>query len=317
MTPDEKYQDIVNSRKAATEDKQPETEKKPEDENPSGVKADPPATEDKNPEPEKKPEGDRKPEGYPKEKGEGDKKPSDADKANHALAELRFKSKKENEGLKQQIADLQKQLAALQPKPQAKTVKDFEKPEDYEKYVRDSFKDELRKEILEEVNSARAKQDEQEGFTKQLREDLEKAFPKEISDKVLNDLYNPESSMSMILTDGRAAPMLEAIKSSSRKADLLALMQARPQMFIDMLNISDESRMKYSVYQLEDRINARYQQLAAKMQSDKAKAEKAASLPTTGTFGVNETGNTGVQGLSAQARVDRYKQELLKGRISR
>lgn len=317
MTPDEKYQEIVNSRKAATEDNKPETDKKPGDDNPSGVKADPPATEDKNPEPENKPEGDRKPEGDPKEKGEGDKKPSDADKANHAMAELRFKSKKENEGLKRQIADLQKQLAELQPKPQAKTSKDFEKPEDYEKYVRDSFKDQLRAEILEEINTTRAQQDAQEGFARQLREDLEKRFPKEVSDKVISDLQNPESTMSAILKDERAKPILDAITSSSRKADLLALMQGAPQMFIDMLDITDETRKKYRVYQLEDQINARYKQLAAKMQSDKAKAEKAASLPTTGTFGVNETGNNGVSGLSAQQRVERYKQELLKGRISR
>lgn len=315
MTADEKYQEIVNSRKAATEDKQPETEKKPEDENPSGVKADPPA-EDKKPETEKQPEGDKKPEGDPKGKGEGDKKPSDADKANHALAELRFKHKKENEGLKQQIADLQKQLAALQPKPQAKTVKDFEKPEDYEKYVRDSFKDELRKEILEEVKATRAMQDEHAGFEKQLREDLEKRFAKEVSDKVMADLHNPESSMSMIITDGRAEPMIEAIKASSRKADLLALMQANPQMFIDMLDLPDR-RKEYEIYKLEDRINARYQQIAAKMQSDKAKAEKAASVPTPGTFGVNETGNKGFSGLSAKARVERYMEEIQKKRISR
>lgn len=310
MTQDEKYQEIVNSRKAATEEKQPETDKKPEDGNPSGVKADPPAIEDKKPESEKKPEGD------PKEKGEGDKKPSDADKANHALAELRFKSKKENEGLKQQIAELQKQLAELQPKPQAKTLKDFEKPEDYEKYIRDKIKEEVFAEVMGQVNSTRAKQDEQEGFTKSLREDLEKTFTKEISDKVLTDLHNPESSMSMILTDNRAEPIVEAIKASSRKADLLALMQAKPQMFIDMLGLPDRKK-EYEIYKLEDQINARYQQIAAKMQSDKAKAEKAASLPTTGTFGVNETGNNGVQGLSAQARVERYKQELLKGRITR
>ena len=219
--------------------------------------------------------------------------------------------------MEQQIANLQKQIAELQPKPQAKTIKDFEKPEDYEKYVYDSIKDRLRAEIMGELNSERAKQDEKQGFEKQLREDLEKTFTKEVSDKVINDLYNPESSLSMILTDERAEPIIDAIKSSSRKADLLALMQAKPQMFIDMLNITDDSRKRYKVYQLEDQINARYQQIAAKMQSDKAKAEKAASLPTTGTFGVNETGNNGISELSAQARVEKLKQEILKGRISR
>ena len=312
MTEEEKYQEIVNSRKSKEAEKQPETQ--PQETNPSGVKTDPPA--EKQPEPDKKPD-DTKPKGDSKNpedgKGDGPAKPSEKEMQEHAFAKMRLKHKKESDELRAQIAELNKKLADMAPNPQAKTRKDFESDEAYEKHIRDSLKDEIRAEIMNEVNASRTKQDELNRNTAKLREDLEGTFGKEISDKVFKDLSDPESEMSMILTDERAKPIVETVNGSSRKADLLALMQARPQIFQTMMDLPP-TKMAYRVYQLEDQIEAKYASLAAKKKDEEKKKAVADSLPTPGAFGTQGNGNDGIQGLSTQQRVNRYKDELLKQR---
>lgn len=312
MTEEEKYQEIVENRKAEAASAEPP---KPDEGNPSGVKTDPPAektaepNETGNDEPPK--DGDGK-----SDKGKDGKapaKPSKAEQQEHALAQLRIKSKRENDALRKEIEDLKRRLAESAPKPAAKTAKDFEKPEEYEKYVRDTMKDELRKEILEEVESKKAAQDDVEQFTAKLREDLEKTFNKEVSDKVFADLNNPESVLSMMITDERAKTVVDAVKASRRRADLLALMQAKPEIFQQIMELP-ERKQEFRIYQLEDQIEAKYAQFAAKQASDQQKKERADSLPNTGTFGTNGNGNEGVSGLSTTARVNRYKEEILKQR---
>ena len=314
MTEDEKYQEIVNSRKASEEKKPEET--KPKDE-PSGVKTDPPA--EKQPEPEKKPyekkpdEGGKQPED---DKGKGPAKPSKPEQEEHALAAMRIKFKRENEALKKEIEELKKAQSANAPKPAAKTRKDFENDEAYEKHVRDSLKEEIRAEIMNEVNAQKAKQDTTETYTAQLRGDLEKTFSKEVADKVFADLNNPDSMMSEIILDERAKPIVEAVQASERRADLLALMQAKPQIFQALLELPAR-KQEFRIYQLEDQIEAQYAKLKAKQAEDKQKQERAASLPSTGTFGVNGNGNDGINGLSTAERVRRYREEELKKRLKR
>lgn len=310
---EEKYQEIVNSRKNKEAEKQPETP--PQETTPSGVKTDPPA--ERQPEPGKKPD-ESKPQGDGKQpedpKGEGTAKPSEKEMQEHAFAKMRLKFKKENEELKARLAQLEKSAVENAPKTQLKTRKDFETDPEYEQYVRDSIADEVRKKVLEEVNSYRAKQDEANKNTAKLREDLEGTFGKEVTNKVLTDLNDPESEMSMILTDERAAPIVEAVKGSGRKADLLALMQAKPQIFQAMMTLPP-TKMAYRVYQLEDQIEAKYSALAAKKKEDEKKKAIADSLPTPGSFGNGGEENKGVSGLSTQQRVDRYKKEYLEQRI--
>lgn len=311
MTEEEKYQEIVNSRKAAAEDKKP-NEAKPQETNPSGVKTDPPA--EKQPEPDKKPD-ESKPQGDGKKpddtKGEGPAKPSEKEMQEHAFAKMRLKFKKENDELKARLAQLEK--GAAEKKPQAKTRKDFESDEAYEKHIRDTLKDELRAEIMAEVNASRAKKDEMDKFTAKLRGDLEGTFGKEVADKVFTDLNDPESEMTALIQDEQAKPIVEAVMGSKRRADLLALMQAKPQIFQSMMDLPPQ-KMAYRVYQLEDQIEARYAALAAKKQDEEKKKAVADSLPTPGAFGTQGNGNNGIQGLSTQQRVNRYKKELLDAR---
>lgn len=313
MTEEEKYQEIVNSRKASEEKKPEDT--KPKDE-PSGVKTDPPA--EKQPEPEKKPDENKPDEGGKQpedDKGKGPAKPSKPEQEEHALAAMRIKFKRENEALKKEIEELKKAQSANAPKPAAKTRKDFENDEAYEKHVRDSLKEEIRAEIMNEVNAQKAKQDESENFTAQLRGDLEKTFSKEVADKVFKDLNNPDSMMSEIILDERAKPIVEAVQSSERRADLLALMQAKPQIFQALLELPAR-KQEFRIYQLEDQIEAQYAKLKAKQAEDKQKQERAESLPSTGTFGVNGNGNDGINGLSTAERVRRYREEILKQRTN-
>ena len=311
MTEEEKYQEIVNSRKASEEKKPEDT--KPKDD-PSGVKTDPPA--EKQPEPGKKPD-ESKPQGDGKkpdeQKGEGPAKPSEKEMQEHAFAKMRLKHKKESDELRAQIAELNKKLADMAPKPQAKTRKDFESDEAYEKHIRDSLKDEIRAEIMKEVNSSRTRQDEKDKFTAKLRGDLETTFGTEVADKVFTDLSDPESEMTALIQDEQAKPIVDAVMGSRRRADLLALMQAKPQIFQSMLELSPQ-KMAYRVFQLEDQIEARYAALAAKKQDEEKKKAVADSLPTPGAFGTQGNGNNGIQGLSTQQRVDRYKKELLDAR---
>ena len=83
MTAEEKYQEIVNSRKAAEGSKPEET--KPQETSPSSVGADLPAD-------EKKPETESKPED--KADGKGEQKPTKSEQEEHAFAAMRFKHKR-------------------------------------------------------------------------------------------------------------------------------------------------------------------------------------------------------------------------------
>lgn len=314
MTPDEKYQEIVNARKASEEQKPDGA--KPQETNPSGVKTDPPAKEKQ--EPEKKPDGNNPEDGKkPEGDGKGDGKPSEDEKKEHAFAKMRLKFSRENEALKKEIEALKKAQADNAPKPQTKTRKDFgDDDAAYEKYLRETIAEEAYQKAKAEFESKKSEQDGKEKFTAKLREDLERSFSKDVADKVFGDLSDPESDMTLIITDERSEPMREAIMESSRRADLLALMQAKPQIFQQILELPPK-RQAYRIYQLEDQIEARYSQLKARQASEQQKKERADSLPNTGTFGQGDNTNKGFSGLSTQQRVDRYMEEYMKQRTKR
>lgn len=300
MTEEEKYQEIVKNREVASG----------VDKDQSGVKTDPPANE--KPGTEEKPKETQQPTGD--DKGKGNANPTDTEKEDHAFAKMRMKFKRENDALRKEIDALKKAYAEKFPREQPKTRKDFETDEEYGQYVRKSMKEEITSELRGELESSRETERERENFTTQIRDQLERTFNKEISDRVVKDLFDPESELSMIITDERANAIAEVVKSSSRRADLLALMQAKPQMFQKMLELPPE-KQKFRMWQLEDEIESRYAQLQARQQAEQQKKERADSLPTAGTFGVNGNGATDISGLSPQQRVERYKSEMRKNGI--
>lgn len=309
MTTEEKYQEIVNNRAAeagAKSDPKPE-----EDKTKSGVKVDPPAEQG----PDSTPSDPNKGKGEGGKVPEAPKEPTLEDKMQHAMAEMRIKHSREMKSLKGENAKLLKELEALKPKPVAKTLKDFDGDEQkYSEHLRATFKEEILEEVRKEQQEGKQGEEERKAFTDKLTRDLD-GIQQGLAAKVLGDLNNPESEMSVIITDERAKPIAEAIRESHRGADMLALMQAKPEIFRQMLELPPR-KMEYRLNQLEDSIDNMYKALEAKKAEEKQKKERAESVPTPGNFGNNGNGNDGISGLSTAARVNRYKEEILKSRTT-
>lgn len=305
MTTEEKYKEIVTAREASS--KQPEDTPKGGDEkaNPQAEKT---VTEEG-----KKPE-EKKPEGQPK--GDGEQNPKQEapkeDPKDHAFAQMRF----ENTQLKKRLKALEDAQKAKptesKPQEKEKTLEDFNgNVAEYGKYIREKITAEVTGNVTKTLTEKQERETAQQDFSRKLKEDLVKSFGQQKADSVLSDLGNPESVMSQILMDEGAKAIAEAIAKSSRKADLLALMQAKPQLFQDMMGL-DARRQEYRIYALEDAIESKYRELASKQKKDEEKKAVADSLPTTGTFGVNGNGTTDISTLSDKDRVARYKAEMLK-----
>lgn len=299
MTTEEKYKEIVESRNVA----------KGADETSSGVKVDPPAEKQEQKaaeEPAKQQAGEQQPEnpGAPEEK----QKPSKEQQMQHEMAAMRF----ENKTLRKEIEELKKQFGqnAKPEPPKAKQRSDFNTDEEYGKYVRDTMKDEVKSELQQEQQDRERSEKEKAEFAEKLTGSLER-LQKGLAEKVFKDLADPASPMHGIVTDERAGEINKILRKSERMADMLALMQAKPQIFQSMLALPAE-KQRYRMYQLEDEIDSMYAKAGAKQQADKEKQERAASLPAPGSFGTHGTGTSDISGLSTEERVNRYKAELRK-----
>lgn len=304
MTEEEKFKAIQEARKVATEQKEEPN---------GGVQVDPPTEDKEEPKPNPTPEEQQPPKEEDKEKGTP---PAEKEsKAEHALAEMRVKNKRVVDGLKGEIAELKKQIAEFtKPKETQKTRQDFQSDEEYGAHLRSQIEKEVTEKVLKELAEKQDSQKSVNDTTEKIRTDLVARFGDEIAKKVCDDMDDPDSEMSLILTDEKGKAIAEAVFESDRRSDLLALMQAQPKIFQDMLTLSPK-RQEFAVYKLEDQINARYAKLQADKKAEEEKKQRAENLPAPGVFGVNGTGNQGISGLSSQARVDKYKAEMRKAGI--
>ena len=304
MTTEEKYKEIVESRKVADG----------ESKEPSGVKVDPPA---ETPTETKPAEATEKQQVADKKEGEEGKDtikkvPTDYEKQQHELASMRFNSKKTEKALLKQIEGLKAEIAVLKggEKTEQKKRSDFNSDDEYGEYLRQNFEKDVTEKVLKQVKEQNDSVARQNEFNRKLNEDLNK-IQQGLGDKIIAELSNPESTMSQIIMDENGEAMASAIRDSNRRADLLALMQAKPQIFQEILALPPK-KQEYRIYALEDQIELKYAQLSKKQQDDKEKEERSASLPTAGAFGVHGNGTSDISGLSTEERVARYKAEMRK-----
>lgn len=288
MTEEEKFKAIQDSRN--------------KNEQPSGVKVDPPTDEEGKGNEAGKNEGD-KANSTPKE-------PTEAEKQQHAMAEMRTKFKRENEALKKELAELKKWKAdseAAKVKP--KTREDFNSDAEYGAFVRKEIEDGVYNKVLEKMNEAKAQDSEQQQRAQRLSEGME-SIQKGLSQKVFEQLQDPDSEITRILNDERGGDVISgAIQRSEYGADLLALLYSKPEIFKNVLEMP-KYRQEYTICQMEDRIAALRSNAKAKADAEAEKRKRAESLPNTGAFGLNGNGKTDISGLSTAQRVERYKAEM-------
>lgn len=298
MTEEEKYAQIQKNRQVANGG---------EAEKGSGVEAHPQAEQTAETEP--KADG-----GTPKDEGKDKaphKEPTEAEKQQHAMAKMRSQFKRENDALKKELEELKKWKAdAEAAKVKPKTLADFDGDEEkYGQFLRKQIEDSVYSRVTEEFRKKSEADAQAEERGEKLRSKLD-GFEEGLSQKVMDDLRDPDSTMSQILNAGEAGKVIaEAITESEYGADLLALMRSKPEIFQQMLALPAK-RVEYKMFQLEDQIAALQRQASDKRKADEEKKEKAYSLPNVGAFGLNGNGNKGVDGLSAKERVERYKAEL-------
>lgn len=322
MTEEEKYKQIVSSRQSAETANQ---QTKKEDDEPSGVKTDPPAEkgteEPKNTEPPKGP-SDTKTDKPKEDGGKGTEEPkntipSDAQKQQNAMAKMRFENKRLLERIKKLEAN-DANRATAQPQEPFKKLSDFADEDEYRKYLYETMEKQITEKVMKQVQEARERDAELQSGNNELRLSLEKAFGIERAGSIYKDLENPESEVSQIISDERAETLLDVVIHSKRKAELLAMIQARPADFWNLLEMP-EAKQRFRLYGLEDAIEQKYVQAqqqpqAAQQQQTQAqpKPNTAAGLPTPGAFGTNGTGTRDISGLSTQERIARYKEEMKK-----
>lgn len=306
MTTEEKYEEIVKSRQVA-EGKGEESKSGEE------KKADPQAEQKKTvTEPEKEGE-EKQPQSQP-EKGEEKVPPKTADnqkkeQEEHAFASLRFENKKLKERIKN-LEDAQASSKKQEPE-KLKSSSEFSSDDEYRKYLYEKITKEVTDKVTRDFQQKQEQESAKSESMSKLNGELESAFGAERAKSVMADLRNPESVMSEIITDERAKGIAEVISSSKRRADMLALMQAKPQIFQELLDMPVE-KQKYRMFALEDAINKRYSAIENSKAGEEVKREQASNVPVTGTFGVNGNEKTDFSTMSAEARVARYKEELLK-----
>ena len=98
--------------------------------------------------------------------------------------------------------------------------------------------------------------------------------------------------MSVIITDERAQPIAEAIRESHRGADMLALMQAKPEIFRQMLELPPR-KMEYRLNQLEDSIDNMYKALEAKKAEESRRRNAPNRFRHRATSATTAMGTTG------------------------
>lgn len=304
MTPEEKYQEIVKSREVASG---------AEDSKVGETKATPTAEKETKTEVKEPPKETQQPEGEKKATETTKKEPTEAEKQEKAFAKMRYENKRLLERIKALEAGNSANKGEEKPKTEAKKRADFANDDEYGNYLYDRITKEVTEKLTAQFEERQKAASEREESNKALKESLVKSFGSERAESVWNDLQDETSMMSQIITDGRGVEMAKAIGSSKRSADLLALMQAKPEIFTEILELSPE-KQKYRIFALEDAIDERYKAVAAKQQADAEKQVRKDSVPVTGTFGVNGNGSTDISGLSSAERVARYKKEILESR---
>lgn len=297
MTEEEKFAQIQQSRQLANGDKQ---------DNGSGVEAHPQAEKS---ETEQNTDG-----GKPKEEGkvkDTPKEPTEAEKQQHAMAQMRAKFKRENDSLRKEVEELKKWKADAEAKNvKPKTLADFNgNEEEYGKFLRKQIEDSVYARVSEEFRKNSAADVEMSERGEKLTKGLE-SLQSGLSQKVMAELKDPDSVMSMILNDGEAGKTIaDAITESDYGADLIALLHGKPEIFQKMLSLPPK-RIEFRIYQLEDQIASIKARASENQKAEAEKQDKANSLPNVGAFGTNGNGNSGIGGLSAKERVERYKAEM-------
>lgn len=300
MTEEEKFKQIQESRKVASE-------AKGEQETKTGVESDPA---DKKVETK---EGDYKQqETQTGDKTAPKKEYTESEKQQHAMAAMRTNFKRENEALKREIAELKKWKAEAEAKSvKPKTRDDFENDEEFGKYLQKNLEENVYKRLQARMNEEAEKDSERSRRSERLSSGLE-SLEKGLTQKVFTQLENPDSEMSMILNDERGGKLIaDTISESDYGAELLSLLYNKPEIFKEILALPAK-KQEYRLYQLEDTIENMRKSVASKQQSDEEKRKRAESLPATGAFGLNGNGNTDISGLSTRERVERYKAEMRK-----
>lgn len=304
MTTEEKYQEIVKSREVASG---------AEDSKGGENKANPPAENETKSAQNEPPKGTQQPADGEHSAEKTKKTPTDAEKQEHAFANLRFENKRLLERIKALEASAKASTKPNADEGEAKKRSEFANDDEYGKYLYDRIYKQVSEKVTSELEEKRKAETERDESNKALKDKLVKSFGNERAESVWKDLNDEASMMSQIITDGRGVEMARAIGASNRNADLLALMQAKPQIFQAILELSPD-KQKYRIYALEDAIEQQYASIAAKQQEAKQAQERAASVPVTGTFGTNGNGVTDISGLSSAERVARYKKEILESR---
>lgn len=323
MTEEEKYKQIVSSRQSAETANQ---QTKKENEEPSGVKTDPPAdkgTEEPKPADPGKGATEQKVDTPPEAGGKGTEDPkntipSDAQKQQNAMAKMRFENKRLLERVKKLEADAANRGGATQQPEAVKKLSEFPNEDEYRKYLYETMEKQITEKVMKQVQEARERDAELQNGNNELRSSLERAFGAERAGSIYKDLENPESELSQILTDERAEALLDVVNHSKRKAEILAIIQARPADFLSLFELPPD-KQKYRLYGLEVAIEQKYAQAKQQPQATQQQPPQAqprpntaAGLPTPGAFGTNGTGTRDISGLSTQERIARYKEEMRK-----
>lgn len=297
MTEEERYQQIVDSRKA-----EPES-----DGTQSGVKSDPPDTKASSTE---NTETAQQAEGKTDEKATN--APTPEEKQQHALAAMRVRFKRENDALRREIAELKKASgASAGEKP--KTRADFKDDAEYGNYLRQNMEDSIYRRIRERMDGEMDQDSAKAAEARKLSEGLE-SVQKGLAETVMRELQDPESEMSLILTDERGKALTESIAQSPHKAEILAVMFGKPKLFSDLLELSPQ-KQQFRIFQLEDKLEAMKAESGSRAKAEDERRKRADSVPTAGAFGVNGNGQTNIGSLSASERIKRYKADMRKSGI--
>lgn len=297
MNEEEKYRQIVDSRNSGTEGGEKQ----------GGVEPDPHGTGNAGKEPEA---------GAARQEPARGTEPADGrdpeERQRHAMAAMRVRFKRENEALRREIAELKKAAgASVGEKP--KTREDFKDDAEYGSYLRQNLEDGIYRRVRErmdgDIESERASAED----LRQLESGLE-SVQKGLSGAVMRELHDPESEMSLILTDDRAKAMADAIAGSDHRPEILAVMYGNPGLFRKLLELSPQ-KQQFRIFQLEDRLEAMKAQGETRTKAEEERRRRAESVPAAGAFGMTGNGRTNIGSLSATERVRRYKEDMRKSGI--
>ncbi len=230
----------------------------------------------------------------------------------HAMAAMRIRFKRENEALRREIAELKK-AAGASGGEKPKTREDFKDDAEYGNYLRQNLEDGIYRRVRERMDGDIESERESAEDLRRLESGLE-SVQKGLSGAVMRELHDPESEMSLILTDDRAKAMADAIAGSDHRPEILAVMYGNPGLFRKLLELSPQ-KQQFRIFQLEDRLEAMKAQGEIRTKAEEERRKRAESVPAAGAFGITGNGRTNIGSLSATERVRRYKEDMRKSGI--